>query len=432
MTRNTSFQYILLALALCIAIAIGAFYFISNRTSDDPITVPVVTDPVTDPVTEPLTDPVTEPVTDPVTEPVTEPPLPEDHVISFVGCGDNLLYRPNTYEADELANGGKRSYMFMYENVADFIAKADIAFVNQETLLTGGNSGYPLFDTPFELADTLAELGFDVANIATNHMLDYNTYYANGLLTSNGEGILISRDTLKNAGLTVIGGYEDADDLANIRIVEREGLKIAFLAFTEATNMINIAENGKAVVPYLTDENVRAQVKLAKEVSDFIIVSAHWGADDSPNRSESQRQFSKLFAELGVDVVLGHGPHILHPIEWIEGKDGHKMLCAFSLGNFVGMMEHPLNILGGFITFDIHYTDGEKPVVKNVGFVPTVYHYNFYYRQNKLYFLTDYTDVLSNEHGVYTRYYNHFTNGYLKQKLESIIRPAFIRTKNDY
>lgn len=396
----------------------------SDITSDitDEITTAKVTDaPVTteEPVTEP---PATEP-------PTTEPPPPVEKVISVLACGDNLLYRPNTFEADERATDGKRSYTFTYENVRELLSSADISFINQETLLCGGNTGYPLFNSPFEVADTLAELGFDVANIATNHMLDVGYDYG---VYSTGEGIAVSRKTLEDKGILAIGGYDSEDDFKSIRIIEREGVRIAFLAFTDSTNTIKLSPDSDIYIPYLTEENVRTAVSLAKEMADVVIVSAHWGVDSSRNVTDEQRTFAKLFADLGVDAVIGHHSHIVHPIEWIEGKDGNKMLCAYSLGNFIGIMEYPLTVLGGILTFDIHTLEGSEPWIENVGFVPTVYHYNRYYRNNVIYYLEDYTNDLADEHGVYLCYYNRFTVEELSEYLEDTVGKEFLRSKNDY
>ena len=177
---------------------------------------------------------------------------------------------------------------------------------------------------------------------------------------------------------------------------------------------------------------MRTAVSLAKEMADVVIVSAHWGVDSSRNVTDEQRTFAKLFADLGVDAVIGHHSHIVHPIEWIEGKDGNKMLCAYSLGNFIGIMEYPLTVLGGILTFDIHTLEGSEPWIENVGFVPTVYHYNRYYRNNVIYYLEDYTTDLADEHGVYLCYYNRFTVEELSEYLEDTVGKEFLRSKNDY
>ena len=88
-----------------------------------------------------------------------------------------MIYYGNVREAKYLAQGTDKTYDFSptYEHVAPLISQADIAFINQETLMCGGGydlSYYPRFNSPQEVGDTLQSVGFDVVNIANNHMLD--------------------------------------------------------------------------------------------------------------------------------------------------------------------------------------------------------------------------------------------------------------------
>ena len=48
-----------------------------------------------------------------------------------------------------------------------------------------------------------------------------------------------------------------------------------------------------------------------------------------------QKKYAKLFADLGVDVVVGEHPHVIQPVTWMDGKDGNKTLVIYSLGNFL-------------------------------------------------------------------------------------------------
>ena len=108
-------------------------------------------------------------------------PLPVERV-SFVACGDSLIHSSVYTDAQNLAAGTGKEYDFMpmFENVADIISEADLAFINQETPFGGDVkpiSGYPLFNTPDQVGYDLMELGFDIIGIANNHMLDS---YASG------------------------------------------------------------------------------------------------------------------------------------------------------------------------------------------------------------------------------------------------------------
>lgn len=186
--RLTSFA----ALAVCLA-AICALLTGCMLGGGD-LTTPAVTD--TSPAA-PSTSEVTEPTTSGrrrsrTTPPDTEPLPPPDKVISFAACGDNILYRPAIWEAKDRAKAGGRTYNFrpIYKNVESVIAAADVAFINQETVIAGaeyGYTGYPLFNSPRDIADDLVDMGFDIVSLANNHILDmreqglYNTIkYWNG------------------------------------------------------------------------------------------------------------------------------------------------------------------------------------------------------------------------------------------------------------
>ena len=83
---------------------------------------------------------------------------------------------------EQFGDGTSEKYYFkgMYSGISDMIGRADIAFVNQEAPIAGqkfGHSGHPNFNSPDEMGDTLISLGFDVINIANNHMLDMDTVY---------------------------------------------------------------------------------------------------------------------------------------------------------------------------------------------------------------------------------------------------------------
>ncbi len=332
---------------------------------------------------------------------------PIEKRISFLGCGDNIIYYGNVLEAASLAAGTGKSYNFkpMYSKVADYIAGADIAFINQETLMTGGApSYYPCFNSPQELALDLLELGFDVVNIANNHMLDQGD-----------DGLVATIEYWNTLDVTMIGGYLSIEDFYNIRVVERDGIKIAFLALTEWTNGILPIDQSKMFVPYsivggnlyavpvpINEDIIREGIERANEAADFVIVSMHWGFENGYTTSESQRLTAQLIADCGADVIIGHHAHVIQPVEYIVGKDGNKTLCVYSLGNFLAEQEFDFNMLGGMISFDIVSDGASRPHVENVVFIPTVIYFNSWFYNNSVYPLEDFTEELAQSHGMAT------------------------------
>lgn len=328
----------------------------------------------------------------------TEPPVVETKKASFVGCGDNIIYY-GTWRDAKSKSDGTREYNFkpIYKNVQSIISAADIAFINQETVCAQSFEveSYPQFNSPVDLTYDLAEIGYDVVCLANNHMLD--------------KGALGLRETFDNwneRGLCVIGAYEEKDEGRYITYYEKNGIKIAFVAYTEFTNLAQDPAREGLYAPYLKQSDVAGDVSEAYENSDFVIVSVHWGEEGHFTPSDLQKEYAKIMAENGADVIIGHHPHVLQPIEWLEGKDGGKTLCAYSLGNFVHEQDWDYNVPGGILSFDIVKKGSERAALDAPAFTPTVCHYpqNFY--NNEVFLLEDYTEALANAHAVRT-YYNH-------------------------
>ena len=129
-------------------------------------------------------------------------------------------------------------------------------------------------------------------------------------------------------------------------------------------------------------------------------------------------------ADLGVDVILGHHPHVIQPIEYLERPDGGRTLCVYSLGNFVAEMSRDYNMLGGLIAFDI-VKRGDTLTTENVVFLPTVYYFTTSFYRNHVYFLSDFTEELAASHGL-AYYGRSVTISGLKKYLTDTISREFL------
>jgi len=258
------------------------------------------------------------------------------------------------------------------------------------------------------------EVGFDVVNIANNHMLD------------KGESGLAATIDFWNGleGVTMIGGYKDQNDYDTIRVVESNGIRVAFLAYTYFTNYLSLPAGSPLVVPYFDEEAAVTQLSRAKELADFVIVSVHWDAENTFTPTQIERDFSSLLAENGADAIIGHHPHVIQPVEWIEREDGGRTLCVYSLGNFATEMKYDYNMLGGMISFDMVLTDGISSI-ENVEFIPTVYYFNNSFYKNQVYRLSDFTEDLAKSHGI-SYYGNSLTLEGLRSYLSKTVSDEFM------
>lgn len=333
---------------------------------------------------------------DTTSDPSETTALPEPYAdveITFLATGDNLIH-PNIY-TDALYRGTEeKTYDFlpMYENIADAVAGADIAFINQETVMAGEGyaySGWPAFNSPQQLGTDLVTLGFDLIGMANNHMLDMG---ANGLAAT--------MDFWDTKPVTTLGVYRDEEDAKTIRTIEADGIKIAFLSYTYGTNGIVKPASSPLVIPYIDDSLIVSDLEAAQECSDFVIVSIHWGDENTQTPNAEQRRLAQLIADNGADLILGHHSHAIQPIEWVHAADGREVLCAYSLGNLLSGMARPVNQVGGLFTFTIEGDGDGGLTVSDPLFTPTVFYYGMDWYNTKLYYLEQYTADIAATHGV--------------------------------
>ena len=351
---------------------------------------------------------------------------PTEYVYKFIGCGDSLIH-PNIYtDAANRAGAGDEGYNYLpvFENVKGTIESADIAFINQETVMANGYelSGYPMFNSPQKMGKDLVTVGFNVVNIATNHMLD-----------KFGDGLQSTIEFWKSQPVLMVGGYENEADFREMRIMNLDGVSIAWLSFTYGTNGMVLGDEYSIYIPYLNDEDIQSQIAAAKEQADMVFVSVHWGTENMFTPNEEQIHYAQLMADCGADAIIGHHPHVIQPIEWLTGKDGNQCLCVYSLGNLISGMAEDYNMVGGFITFDV-VAKGDDFSVQNPIFIPTVYHYGPSYYNGCLYYLSDYSDALASQHGIMC-YGNTTTlatlKGYVTNTIASEFLPEEYRTAEE-
>lgn len=324
----------------------------------------------------------------------SEPP-PEPKRVTLLAAGDNLIHDVLYQQAARDAAGGGESYNFrpIYGRCAARIEKADIAFINQETIMDPDRppASYPAFNSPAVLADQIAEIGFDVANMANNHMLDLGR-----------SGLLASIETIDAApGLTRIGAWRTAEEKAADVVLERGGIRFAFVGFADYTN-VGASSMDRDIIVYTDDaEGMKAQMESARAAADVVVASVHFGQENTTIPTENQRATAQKLCDLGADVVLGHHPHVMQPVEEITAQDGRSCLVFYSLGNFVSGQTRAQNLIGlmPVITFEREPGGGDVSVSSLV-IHPVVMHYQTGFREMALYPLEEYSDELASVHGI--------------------------------
>lgn len=328
--------------------------------------------------------------------------VPEDKRVHVVAAGDNLIHYSVYKNAEAYAGGNGYDFKPIYKNVKGIIESADVAVLNQETIISesneirGANGGALIFNSPPEVADAVIDLGFDVFTMANNHLLDFG---AQGLT----ESINFWNARAAESNLTVLGAYLNEEDSNNIRIREVNGVKIAFLAYAEHINGFSIpADSPLRVVMNSEEDVIERQIKEASNLADAVIVSAHWGVEDTNIVSQDRIDLANKMVNWGADVILGCHTHTAETMEWITREDGSKGFVFYSMGNFVCAQTDNFNLVGEIPDFDI-VVDGEtnEVTLENVGVIPTIVHYDDGNFSNmRLYTYSQYTPELAAGHGV--------------------------------
>jgi hypothetical protein len=242
--------------------------------------------------------------------------------LSLVAVGDILMHQDVKYAADLDPDG----FQALWADLVPLFHEADLAFGNLETPVAPatGRPGVPFqFNAPESLPAALRASGFTVLSTANNHAFDQGA-----------KGVSETLNRLRAERLVAIGSGEDRPQAEALQIVERQGLRVAFLGFTD---IFNIDLNRRASEPWVRPLDLEPALQAVREArgrADLVVVSIHWGNEYQHLPTKRQRDIARSLVTAGCDVILGHHPHVLQPVELLEAE-GRKALVAYSLGNFI-------------------------------------------------------------------------------------------------
>lgn len=286
-----------------------------NETATRTITVSAT-------VTSTLTETLTPSATQTATPTITPTPTPS-YVVELAAVGDIMLARGI---AGLIYTQGIES-PFAGVGVREVLTSADLALGNLECALTergqAENKTY-VFAAPPDGAKGLAWAGFDLVTLGNNHILDYGV-----------EGLEDTLRTLDEAGVAHVGAGKNAAEASAALIIERNGLRIAFLAFVDIPiggYDYHTWEAGpdRPGIIWGRPAAVRKAVQAAREQADLVVALMHFGYEGLDYESPEQETLAETAIDAGAALVIGSHSHMLQPV-----KEYHGGLIVYSLGNFV-------------------------------------------------------------------------------------------------
>jgi len=247
------------------------------------------------------------------TTPVAVPVRP----LRMASVGDiNLGDAPGSAIA---ANGPS----YPWTSVGKTLRGADIAFGNLECAISERGAAFPkqynFRGTPEALAGLRRHSGMDVLNLANNHVGDYGT-----------AATLDTVREVRRLGMTSVGAGSTLEGASEPQVVERLGLKVAFVGFSNILPYDFAATADRPGVAWATTEAVTNGVREARSRADIVVATFHWGIEKAPFETADQHALAQAAADAGAQLVIGAHPHVLQPV-----RRAGATVVAYSLGNFV-------------------------------------------------------------------------------------------------
>lgn len=272
----------------------------------------------------------------PASAPEPQPePQPEPSTLTILGGGDVLTH--GAINSAAAVGDGTYDFRPFFTPILPWLENADLALCTLEVpIMRAGDatSGYPVFAGSVDLAQSLADVGYDGCSVAGNHMMDQGMY-----------GVESTIEALTNAGMGWAGSartQEEADETPfYVLTAGGREVKVAHLSYTTLTNGIPIPADapfswkvvGPLGEPYQTiiDDAAAARTKGA----DLVVVSMQWGTEYVSEPIPEQTEIAQILADSGqIDLVFGTHPHVPQGVEKLAGgPNAGGMWVAWSMGN---------------------------------------------------------------------------------------------------
>lgn len=290
----------------------------------------------------------------------TAAPPHGDPAVTINVTGD-LLWHPPVWESG-MNDDGSWDFTPVFEDISPVLNEADVAICHQETPFSewgGPYAEWPMFKSPPQIAQGIADAGWDMCTVASNHTMDWGP-----------EGMIRTLDAMDDAGIVHAGAARSPEEDAAPRIfTTADGVRVAVVTGTYGTNGMPVPE------PWmLQDLNPDALLAKAAEAraagADIVLVAVHAGDEGVTEPTQQQLELADILTRSpDIDAVYGHHVHAVQPIERVNGK-----WVVYGLGNHVAhqIPENTLAYDGMSVEFRFVPRDGGGWEVAELTYIPTI------------------------------------------------------------
>jgi poly-gamma-glutamate capsule biosynthesis protein CapA/YwtB (metallophosphatase superfamily) len=231
---------------------------------------------------------------------------------------------------------------YPYAEVSEVISAADLAVgtlnatISNYPAHTGCTSTYLLVGSS-ENADALARAGFDVMSVATNHIKNC------GPTNCGDRAFSDTLENLRRVGIVPVGAGENLAAAMQPVVARLNGVRFGIVSLGQIEAQTFASEDSPGIA-VLDEDNLRAAIAAARQVSDVVIAMPHWGPEDVSVPNWLQRGLARVAVEAGADLVVGNHTHVVQAVEEIDG-----VMVFYGLGNFVFDQNWSLEHMQGVI-----------------------------------------------------------------------------------
>ena len=213
------------------------------------------------------------------------------------------------------------------QGLLEQMRNADIFMINNEFTFT--SRGTPTVNKKFTFranpgnVSMYEEMGVDIVSVANNHIYDYGEV-----------SLLDTLDTLEQAEIPYVGAGRNLQEAMTPVYYIANGMKIAFVSATQiernsVPDTKEATQDSAGVLRCMNPHNLLLTIEEAKKNSDYVILYIHWGTESQEAIDWLQEQQAPIYAQAGVDLIIGDHPHCLQKMDSVEGVP-----VIYSLGNF--------------------------------------------------------------------------------------------------
>ena len=318
----------LIVIILVLLIAVAAVVVFAVNPGDVKYTLFPTPSPTPSPTPEPTPTPTPSPSPTP-----TPAPTPRSATIRSLGEISAETDILKSVKQDD----GSYDFSEVFSYVSDVMGNADYTVADVEGSMGGtvSVSGETYLHTPASMISALKDCGVDMLNLANDHSLDGNL-----------KDLLATIQNCQSTGMEYVGAAASADEKKTAKVVDINGIKVGFVAYTESLNVpIKKLSSGSLQYGlnyiYKTYCNAKSDIQACRDAGAEVIVAyVSWGKVGSQDLTDNQKSLAKQLAAYGADVIIGYNPHVTQPVYWLENtdKDGNvtkRTLCLFATGNFL-------------------------------------------------------------------------------------------------